>query len=174
MGAVNAFTTRKLPSTTLPLVFLLLLRLVNASFTRLKIWRHARGEAKYGVLSMELFTSIGRCEPFYDEELPLATLHFFCFCHFLVNVSLSRLKISRHARGDAKYGVLSLELLTSISVLIYLTFLAFHPLFAWCGKGLGSINFLLHHSNWFHRWLFNIIYVQYGFVITISFLLCLA
>ena len=68
------------------------------------------------------------------------------------------------------------EMIHIISVLVYLTLLFFRLIPVICFKwdALGSLNFLIHVAHWFHRWLFNIINVQYGFTMKRSFLLRLA
>ena len=55
-----------------------------------------------------------------------------------------------------------------------LLFLRFIPVICFILEGLGSVNFVLHGATWFHRWMFNIIYVKYGFVAKMSLLLRLS
>ena len=69
----------------------------------------------------------GRFKRFYGRELPLSTWLCFCFCWLSVNASFSKLKIRPYAGGNARYSVLSMKWLTSISTMIYLVCLACYP-----------------------------------------------
>ena len=54
-----------------------------------------------------------------------------------------------------------MKYLTSISILNYSSLWRFISVIFFTWERLGLINFLLHFPYWFHRWLFNIVYVQY-------------
>ena len=48
-------------------------------------------------------------------------------------------------------------------------FLRFIPGTCFIWEGLGLVNFLFYVNNWFHCRFFNVTYVQYGFLVKMSF-----
>ena len=108
---------------------------------------------------------------FYNGRLQWSTMCCFCLCCVFVNAWFLMFKILDHACVSEKYGVLSMKCFTLISVLNYSSFLRFIAVIFFGWERLGSINFFLHFAYWFHLWLFNIVYVQYGFLVKICFFL---
>ena len=65
----------------------------------------------------------------------LINLAFLLLLSLLCKCLILRFKIWHYARLNTKYGFLSMKWFMSISVLIYFTFLAFHPCYLYCVGG---------------------------------------
>ena len=110
---------------------------------------------------------------FFDGDfLPSSTLRCFDFCRLFVNASFLRFKTWHYANFNIKYGVLSMNwwIFTWISVLIYLTFPAFHSCYL-LYMGRARISKLCSSRCYLISSMFNIIYVKNWFVAKMSLLL---
>ena len=107
-------------------------------------------------------------------------LAMYVSCFFIPNqlsfwvVTRTECCLKSSARAIISLKIFALFWCTCQRQIFTSTFLFFIPVICFIWERLDSVNFLLHVANWFHHWMFNISYVQYGFVVKMSFLLRLA
>ena len=101
------------------------------------------------------------------RELPSLMLPCFCFCYLFVTASFLMFRIWYNAGVNVKYSVLLIK--WSLNKPTHL------PQLPWDSSLISALYWkrlvLLHFANWFHHWLLNIIYLQHGFLVKMSFLL---